>query len=113
MPSDGRLLGRRAGHARSPWQIRLTREVREHFVAEVQPSYVQMIVATARLGVSRPTVLEWIQRSKLSAHTICKGRRRYLRIRLPANNQPSLFEGERERGEASRNESRPAVTDFR
>ena len=93
----------------APWKIRLTREVRERFVAEAPPGYVPMIVATARLGVSRPTVLEWIRRGRLDAVTICKGRRRGLRIRLPANSQPSLFESEQEREEASCNESSPAV----
>ena len=80
-------------------------------MAEAPPGYVPMIVATARLGVSRPTVLEWIRRGKLDAVTICKGRSRGLRIRVPANSQPSLFESEQEREEASRNESSPAVKD--
>ncbi len=88
---------------------RLTREVRERFVAETPPGYVPMIEATAHLGVSRATVLEWIRRGKLEAVTICRGRRRGLRIRLPANNEPSLFESEQERADASCNESSPAV----
>lgn len=68
-----------------------------------------MIVAMARLGVPRPTVLEWIRCGELDAVTICKGRRRGLRIRLPTNSQPSLFESEEESGEASCDESSSAV----
>lgn len=93
----------------APWEIRLTREVRERFVAEAPPGYVPMIEATARLGVSRPTVLEWIRRGKLDAVTICKGRRRGLRIRLPADNEPRLFAGEPERKADSCTESSPAA----
>ena len=110
MLNEGFLAGEQVTPG-APWKIRLTREVRERFVAEAPPGYVPMIVATARLGVSRPTVLEWIRRGKLDAVTICKGRRRGLRIRLPANSQPSLFESEQEREEAGRNESSPAVKD--
>ena len=108
-PTTAGFLAGEQGTPGTPWKIRLTREVRKRFVAESPLGYVPMIVATARLGVSRPSVLEWIRRGKPDAVTICKGRRHGLRIRLPANNQPSLFERKQEREGASRNESSPAV----
>lgn len=110
MLNEGFLAGEQVTPG-APWQIRLTRAVRERFVAEAPPGYVPMIDATARLGVSRPTVLEWIRRGKLDAVTICRGRRRGLRIRLPANDQPSLFASEEELEEAGCNGSSPAVNE--
>ena len=67
--------------------------------------YVAIQVATARLGVSRQTVLEWIKRGKLDAVTVRRGRRGGLRIKLPANSRPSLFEEATRPEEASCSES--------
>ena len=76
----------------APWRIRLDAALRQRFAEEAPAGYVPMQVATARLGVSRQTVLEWIRHGKLEAVRVLRGRRRGLRIRLPAADAPSLFE---------------------
>ena len=91
MLNDGFLAGDQITPG-APWRIRLTEELRQRFVEDVPEGYVAMQVATARLGVSRQTVLEWIKRGKLDAVTVRRGRRGGLRIKLPANDHPSLFE---------------------
>ena len=91
MLNDGFLSGDQITPG-APWRIRLTEELRQHFVENAPEGYVPMQIATARLGVSRQTVLEWIKRGKLDAVTIRQGRRGGLRIKLPANGSPSLFE---------------------
>ena len=106
MLNDGFLSGEQITPG-APWQIRLTEELRSHFVEEAPEGYVAMQVATARLGVSRQTVLEWIKRGKLDAVTIRRGRRGGLRIRLPADDLPSLFEPPAWPEEPSCNESSP------
>ncbi len=91
MLHDGFLAGDQITPG-APWRIRLTDELRQRFVQDAPEGYVAMQVATARLGVSRQTVLEWIKRGKLEAVTVLRGRRGGLRIRLPADDHPSLFE---------------------
>ena len=91
MLNDGFLAGDQITPG-APWRIRLTKELRQRFVADAPEGYVAMQIATARLGVSRQTVLDWIQRGKLDAVTVRRGRRGGLRIKLPANDLPSLFE---------------------
>ena len=91
MLNDGFLAGDQITPG-APWRIRLTEELRQRFVEHAPAGYVPMQIATARLGVSRQTVLEWIKRGKLDAVTIRQGRRGGLRIKLPANGSPSLFE---------------------
>jgi len=73
MLNDGFLAGDQITPG-APWRIRLTEELRQHFVENVPEGYVPMQIATARLGVSRQTVLEWIKRGKLDAVTIRQGR---------------------------------------
>lgn len=90
MLNDGFLAGDQITPG-APWRIRLSEELRQRFVEDAPEGYVAMQVATARLGVSRQTVLEWIKRGKLDAVTVRRGRRGGLRIRLPANHLPSLF----------------------
>ena len=90
MLNDGFLAGDQITPG-APWRIRLTEELRQRFVEDAPEGYVAMQVATARLGVSRQTVLEWIKRGKLDAVTVRRGRRGGLRIKLPADNRPSLF----------------------
>ncbi len=89
----------------APWRIRLTAELRQRFVADAPEGYVAMQVATARLGVSRQTVLDWIKRGKLEAVTVQRGRRGGLRIKLPVKNHASLFEESACTEEASCSES--------
>lgn len=90
MLNDGFLRGEQITPG-APWRIRLTQALRDQFVEAAPEGYVAMQVATARLGVSRQTVMAWIQRGKLDAVTVRRGRRRGLRIRLPADQQPSLL----------------------
>ncbi len=106
MLNDGFLSGEQITPG-APWQIRLTEALRSHFVEEAPAGYVAMQVATARLGVSRQTVLEWIKRGKLDAVTIRRGRRGGLRIKLPADDLPSLFEPSAWPEEPSCSESSP------
>lgn len=95
MLNDGFLPGDQITPG-APWRIRLTPELRQRFVADAPAGYVAMQVATARLGVSRQTVLEWIKRGKLDAVTVRRGRQGGLRIKLPAAPSAGLF------GEATR-----------
>ncbi len=104
MLNDGFLAGDQITPG-APWRIRLTEELRQRFVEDAPEGYVAMQVATARLGVSRQTVLEWIKRGKLDAVTVRRGRRGGLRIKLPANNHPSLFADSASLEEASCSES--------
>ncbi|MGH8547756.1 MAG: helix-turn-helix domain-containing protein [Methylococcales bacterium] len=46
--------------------------------------------ATRLLGISRPTVLQWVKRGELEAVHVCNGRRKGLRITV-INNQTELF----------------------
>ena len=69
MLNDGFLAGDQVTPG-APWRIRLTEELRQRFVEDAPQGYVAMQVATARLGVSRQTVLEWIKRGKLDAVTV-------------------------------------------
>lgn len=104
MLNDGFLAGDQITPG-APWRIRLTEELRQRFVEDAPEGYVAMQVATARLGVSRQTVMEWIKRGKLDAVTVLRGRRGGLRVRLPADNLPSLFEEPTRPGALSCNES--------
>ncbi len=104
MLNDGFLAGDQITPG-APWRIRLTEELRQRFVADAPEGYVAMQVATARLGVSRQTVLDWIKRGKLDAVTVQRGRRGGLRIKLPENNHPSLFKEPTCTEEASCSES--------
>ena len=64
-----------------------------------------MQVATARLGVSPQTVLEWLKYGKLDAVTVRRGRRGGLRIAFLANHHPNQFEESACLEEASCSES--------
>jgi hypothetical protein len=48
----------------APWQIRVNDELRARIVQQAPPEYVPMIVATAKLGVSRQTVLQRVKRGE-------------------------------------------------
>jgi len=74
----------------APWRIRLTDSIRA-LVADDDPAgWVPVQVATAALGVSRQTVLQRVKRGDLRAVHIRAGRRKGLRIELPAP-QDGLF----------------------
>jgi DNA invertase Pin-like site-specific DNA recombinase len=70
----------------APWRIRMTDQLRAHFVDDAPAGWVAMLEATLALGVSRQTVLQRVKRGELSAVHVRTGRRKGLRIQLP---QPS------------------------
>src|SRR5665213_2556228 len=68
----------------APWRIRLTDELRARFVVHAPDGYLPMLEATHALGVSRQTVLQRVKRGELDAVHVRTGRRKGLRIRIPA-----------------------------
>ena len=75
----------------APWRIRVTDQLRSRFVEVTPQGYVPMIKATRLLGVSRQTVLQRVKRGELEALHVSCGRRKGLRIKVPAA-LPSLFD---------------------
>jgi predicted DNA-binding transcriptional regulator AlpA len=73
-----------------PWRIRLTGSIRNLVADDAPAGWVPVQVATASLGVSRQTVLQRVKRGELRAVHIRAGRRKGLRIELPAP-QDGLF----------------------
>ena len=74
----------------APWRIRLTGSIRDLVADDAPDGWVPVQVATASLGVSRQTVLQRVKRGDLHAVHIRAGRRKGLRIELPAP-QDGLF----------------------
>ena len=74
----------------APWRIRLTDSIRVLVADDAPAGWVPVQVATATLGVSRQTVLQRVKRGELRAVPIRAGRRKGLRIELPAP-QDGLF----------------------
>jgi len=74
----------------APWRIRLTRSIRDLVADDAPVGWVPVQVATASLGVSRQTVLQRVKRGDLRGVHIRAGRRKGLRIELPAP-QDGLF----------------------
>jgi hypothetical protein len=68
----------------APWCIRLTAELRARFVDEAPPGWLPMQDATKALGVSRQTVMQRVKRGDLRAVHVYRGRRKGLRIEVPA-----------------------------
>ena len=68
----------------SQWRVRLTDELRASFVEQAPNGYLPMLEATHLLGVSRQTVLQRVKRGELHAVHVRAGRRKGLRIRVPA-----------------------------
>ena len=87
--NDGFIAGEQITSG-APWRIRLTAELRARFVAQVPEGYVTMLKATHLLGVSRQTILQRVKRGELHAVHVSCGRRKGLRIQLPATS-PDLF----------------------
>lgn len=75
----------------APWRVRLTDELRSRFVENVPDGYVTMIKAIHLLGVTRQTVLQRVKRGELQAIHVNRGRRKGLRIKIPAA-APGLFD---------------------
>jgi hypothetical protein len=74
----------------APWRIRLTESIRNLVADDAPAGWVPVQVATVSLGVSRQTVLQRVKRGDLHAVHIRAGRRKGLRIELPAP-QDGLF----------------------
>jgi DNA invertase Pin-like site-specific DNA recombinase len=68
----------------APWRIQLTNELRARFVEHPPAGYLPMLEATHALGVSRQTVLQRVKRGELDAVHVRAGRRKGLRIKVPA-----------------------------
>jgi len=88
--ADGFIAGEQITPG-APWQIRITEELRSRIVQEAPAEYVPMIEATAKLGVSRQTVLQRVKRGELKAVLVRQGRRKGLRIKV-VDERPSLFQ---------------------
>lgn len=87
--ADGFIAGEQVTPG-APWQIRITDELRSRIVTQAPAEYVPMIEATAKLGVSRQTVLQRVKRGELQAVLVRQGRRKGLRIKV-VDKQPQLF----------------------
>jgi DNA invertase Pin-like site-specific DNA recombinase/transposase-like protein len=74
----------------APWRIRLTDELRAMLTDSTPQGWVPLAYATQALGVSRQTVLQKVKRGELRAVLTRTGRRKGLRIELPAS-QDGLF----------------------
>ena len=74
----------------APWRIRMTDSLRALFTDQAPPGWVPMQEATKALGVSRQTVLQRVKRGELCALHLRSGRRKGLRIELPAGSQTPL-----------------------
>jgi DNA invertase Pin-like site-specific DNA recombinase len=68
----------------APWRIRVNDQLRALFVEEAPEGFVPIVDAMRALGVSRQTVLQRVKRGELDAVHVRRGRRKGLRIRLPA-----------------------------
>jgi predicted DNA-binding transcriptional regulator AlpA len=88
--ADGFIAGEQVTPG-APWQIRITEELRSRIVQTAPSEYLPMIEATAKLGVSRQTVLQRVKRGELQAVLVRQGRRKGLRIKV-ADEQPDLFQ---------------------
>jgi DNA invertase Pin-like site-specific DNA recombinase len=69
----------------APWRIRVNDQLRALFVEDAPPGYVPIVDAMRILGVSRQTVLQRVKRGELDAVHVRRGRRKGLRIRVPAD----------------------------
>ena len=75
----------------APWRIRLNDELRSLFVEDAPAGYVPIVDAMRSLGVSRQTVLQRVKRGELQALHVRNGRRKGLRILVPAP-ETALFD---------------------
>jgi excisionase family DNA binding protein len=80
---DGLLPGEQTTPG-APWRIRLNDETRARFLPNVPDGYVPLDQAARLLGCARQTVLHKVQRGELRAVQVTQGRRKGLRIEVPA-----------------------------
>jgi DNA invertase Pin-like site-specific DNA recombinase len=88
--NDGFIAGEQLTPG-APWRIRITDDLRSRFVEHAPRGWLPMLEATQALGVSRQTVLQRVKRGEIEAIHVRRGRRKGLRIKVPAP-QPTLFE---------------------
>jgi len=88
--SDGFIAGEQDTPG-APWRIRVTDDLRQRFVEQAPEGWLPMLEATMLLGVSRQTVLQRVKRGELEAVHVRNGRRKGLRIRVPAA-ESALFD---------------------
>jgi DNA invertase Pin-like site-specific DNA recombinase len=74
----------------APWRIRVTDQLRGMRTADAPEGWLALHHASRALGVSRQTVLQRIKRGELRAVLTSTGRRKGLRIEVPAP-QDTLF----------------------
>jgi excisionase family DNA binding protein len=74
----------------APWHIRMTDHIRALVAQDAPDGWVPVQVATRALGISRPTLMQRVKRGELRAVHIQAGRKKSLRIELPAP-QNGLF----------------------
>ena len=87
--NDGFVAGEQVTPG-APWRIRITDELKALFVEDAPKGYVPMQVATKRLGVTRQTVLQRVNRGELKAVHVRRGKKIGLRIKV-INDIPDLF----------------------
>jgi predicted DNA-binding transcriptional regulator AlpA/uncharacterized protein YndB with AHSA1/START domain len=88
--ADGFIAGEQVTPG-APWQIRINDELRARIVQQAPPGYLPMIAVTAKLGVSRQTVMQRVKRGELKAILVRQGRCKGLRIKV-VDQQPELFQ---------------------
>lgn len=87
--NDGFIVGEQLTPG-APWRIRINDHLRSRVVEAAPPGYLPMLEATAKLGVSRQTVLQRVKRGELDAVLVTHGRRKGLRINV-IDQGPDLF----------------------
>jgi DNA invertase Pin-like site-specific DNA recombinase len=87
--NDGFVAGEQVTPG-APWRIRLTSQLRGMLTDTAPDGWVPLGYATQALGVSRQTVLQKVKRGELRAVLTRTGRRKGLRIEVPAH-QDGLF----------------------
>ena len=87
--NDGFIAGEQLAPG-APWRIRLTDQLRGMLTGTTPDGWVRFGYASQALGVSRQTVLQKVKRGELRAVLTRTGRRKGLRIEIPAP-QDGLF----------------------
>jgi hypothetical protein len=81
--NDGFVAGEQVTPG-APWRIRLTDELRGMLTDAAPDGWLALHHASRALGVSRQTVLQKVKRGELNAVLTRTGRRKGLRIEVPA-----------------------------
>ena len=87
--NDGFIAGEQVTPG-APWRVRLTDQLRGMLTDSTPDGWVPLGYATQALGISRQTVLQKVKRGELRAVLTRTGRRKGLRIEIPAP-QDGLF----------------------